>query len=66
MHATVAVATIHLQSDDADDARKKLEECEKILDNFDSVETVVHAAFYRAQAEYYKVSCVMRLHSLVY
>jgi hypothetical protein len=26
------------------------------LDGFDSVETVVHAAFYKANAEYYKVA----------
>lgn len=55
VHATVAVASIHLRLGDYEAARKKLDECEKILDSFDSVETVVHAAFYRAQAEYYKL-----------
>ena len=51
--ADYANAQIRLQ--DMDGARKKLDECEKILDNFDTVETVVHAAFYRTNAEYYKV-----------
>lgn len=55
VYATVAVASIQLRLGDYDEARKKLDECEKILDGFDSVETVVHASFYRANAEYYKV-----------
>lgn len=36
-------------------ARKLLDECEKLLDTFDYVETVVHANFYRENAAYYKV-----------
>lgn len=36
-------------------ARKDLDKSEKILDGFDSVETIVHAAFYRVNAEYYQV-----------
>jgi 26S proteasome regulatory subunit N9 len=54
--ATVAVADIQLRQKDYDGARKKLDECEQILDTFDSVENSVHASFYRASAEYYKVS----------
>ncbi|KAF2261015.1 hypothetical protein CC78DRAFT_536047 [Lojkania enalia] len=54
VYATVAVASIKLRLGDYDGARKLLDECEQILDNFDSVETVVHASFYRANAEYYK------------
>ncbi|ORY15899.1 hypothetical protein BCR34DRAFT_622695 [Clohesyomyces aquaticus] len=54
VYATVAVASIQLRLGEYDEARKKLDECEKILDGFDSVETVVHASFYRANAEYYK------------
>ncbi|KAF2728262.1 hypothetical protein EJ04DRAFT_516746 [Polyplosphaeria fusca] len=54
VYATVAVASIKLRIGDNDGARKQLDECEQILDNFDSVETVVHASFYRANAEYYK------------
>lgn len=55
VHATVEVANIELQLEQYDDARKKLDECEATLDTFDSVETVVHAAFYGANAEYFKV-----------
>ncbi|PSN62381.1 hypothetical protein BS50DRAFT_559733 [Corynespora cassiicola Philippines] len=54
VYATVAAASIQLRLGDYDGTREKLDECEKILDTFDSVETVVHAAFYRASAEYYK------------
>lgn len=57
--ATVAVADIQLRQKDYDGARKKLDECEQILDTFDSVENSVHASFYRASAEYYKVGNTM-------
>jgi 26S proteasome regulatory subunit N9 len=53
--ATVEVASIQLSLDQQKESRKKLDECEKILDGFDSVETIVHAAFYKANAAYYKV-----------
>lgn len=58
VYATVAVAEIQLHLPDYDGARKKLDECERILDTFDSVETVVHASFYRVNAEYYKVASI--------
>ena len=45
VYATVAVATVKLELEDFDGARKDLDKAEKILDNFDSVETIVHAAF---------------------
>ncbi|KAH7378792.1 hypothetical protein BKA66DRAFT_421179 [Pyrenochaeta sp. MPI-SDFR-AT-0127] len=54
VYATVAAASIQLRLRDEEGAKKKLEECEQILESFDSVETVVHASFYRASAEYYK------------
>ncbi|KAF2008184.1 hypothetical protein P154DRAFT_418930 [Amniculicola lignicola CBS 123094] len=54
VYATVAVASIKLRLADYEGARKQLDECEAILDTFDSVETSVHASFYRANAEYYK------------
>jgi 26S proteasome regulatory subunit N9 len=44
-----------LLADNDEEARKKLDECDKILESFDAVETVVHAAFYKANSEYYKV-----------
>lgn len=55
VYATVAAASVQLQLRDFPDARKKLDESEQILDSFDTVETVVHASFYRVNAEYYKV-----------
>jgi 26S proteasome regulatory subunit N9 len=55
VYATVAVASIELRIRNYDSAKKRLDECERILDSFDSVETVVHASFYRASADYYKV-----------
>lgn len=36
-----------------DDARKDLDKAEKKLDVFDSIETLVHAAFYKVNADYY-------------
>lgn len=45
-----------LELKDLEGARKELEKSEKVLDGFDSVETIVHAAFYRTNAEYYQVS----------
>lgn len=52
--ATIAVARVELDLEDADGARKELDRAERILDGFDSVETVVHAAFYGASADYYQ------------
>jgi 26S proteasome regulatory subunit N9 len=40
---------------DYEGARKDLDKAETILDSFDSVETVVHASFYRVNANYYQV-----------
>ena len=37
-----------------DEARKDLDQCEQILDTFDSVESVVHASFYRVSADYHQ------------
>jgi len=55
VYASVAVARVKLTLNDLEGARKGLDECEKILDGFDSVETSVHAAFYDANASYYQV-----------
>ncbi|CAG8972891.1 hypothetical protein HYALB_00001311 [Hymenoscyphus albidus] len=54
VYATVAVATVKLELKDLEGTRKDLDKSEKILDNFDSVETIVHASFYRVNAEYYQ------------
>ena len=55
VYAMVALATVKLELRDSDAARKDLEKAERILDLFDSVETVVHASFYKANADYYQV-----------
>lgn len=55
VYALVAVARVKLSLDDLDGARKDLDDSEKKLDSFDSVETIVHAAFYDANASYYQV-----------
>ncbi|KAK1830538.1 hypothetical protein QBC39DRAFT_383222 [Podospora conica] len=52
--ATIAVARVRLDLSDLPGARLDLDRAERILDGFDSVETIVHAAFYGAQAEYYQ------------
>ncbi|OAQ66674.1 proteasome regulatory particle subunit (RpnI) [Pochonia chlamydosporia 170] len=52
--ASVAVSRVKLSLNKLDDARRDLDASEKILDGFDSVETVVHAAFYDANASYYQ------------
>ncbi|KAK3313929.1 hypothetical protein B0H66DRAFT_523253 [Apodospora peruviana] len=52
--ATIAVARVRLDLEDLDGARKDLDKAERVLDSFDSVETIVHAAFYGANADYYK------------
>lgn len=54
--ASVAVARVKLSLNELEDAKHDLDASEKILDSFDSVESVVHAAFYDASANYYKVS----------
>ncbi|KAH8590921.1 hypothetical protein B0O99DRAFT_633814 [Bisporella sp. PMI_857] len=54
VYATVAVAKVKLELKDPEGARKELDKSEKVLDSFDSVETIVHAAFYRVNAEYYQ------------
>jgi 26S proteasome regulatory subunit N9 len=54
VYATVEAASILLRMGNLEEARKKLDECERILETFDSVETVVHASFYRISADYHK------------
>ncbi|CEP09222.1 hypothetical protein [Parasitella parasitica] len=44
-----------LKLNQTDDVKKAIEESEKILDGFDSVDTAIYASFYRVSAEYYKV-----------
>ena len=55
VYSLVALADVKLQLKELDEARKDLDKAESILDTFDSVETEVHAAFYRTNARYYQV-----------
>ncbi|AEO60231.1 hypothetical protein MYCTH_2309273 [Thermothelomyces thermophilus ATCC 42464] len=52
--ATIAMARVKLDLNDLEGARKDLDKAERILESFDSVETIVHAAFYGANADYYQ------------
>ncbi|KAF2862199.1 PCI-domain-containing protein [Piedraia hortae CBS 480.64] len=54
--ALTHVARTLLQLGQKKEARAELDECERILDSFDSVEAIVHAAFYKTSADYHKVS----------
>lgn len=54
VYATVAVAKVELELKDSEAARKDLDRSEAILEKFDSVETVVHAAFYKVNADYFQ------------
>ena len=55
VYAITDVASVKLRLSDTASARKDLDKAETILDTFDNVETVVHAAFYRVNADYYQV-----------
>lgn len=50
------VANVKQRLQDFDGAKKDLELCQRVLDTFDSVETVVHASFYKVNADYFYVS----------
>lgn len=56
VYALADVANVKLRLQILDGAQKDLETCQRILDTFDSVETVVHASFYKVNADYYHVS----------
>jgi len=52
--ALTALASVRLRLGQKAESRADLDKCESILDTFDSVETVVHASFYRTSADYYQ------------
>ncbi|KAL8973339.1 MAG: hypothetical protein Q9183_000032 [Haloplaca sp. 2 TL-2023] len=54
VYALVAASEVKLRLQDLPGARKDLDTAESILDGFDSVETEVHAAFYRTNASYFQ------------
>ena len=55
VYALVECAALKLATGQADTVRKDLDAANKILDTFDSVDPVIHAAFYRVSADYYSV-----------
>lgn len=57
-YALADVANVKQRLQDFDGAKKDLEMCQRILDSFDAVETVVHASFYKVNADYYHVSTI--------
>ncbi|CEG66336.1 Putative 26S proteasome regulatory subunit N9 [Rhizopus microsporus] len=52
--ASMEVAHYLLKTSQVESVKKTIDESEKILDKFDSVETSIYASFYRVSAEYYK------------
>jgi len=56
VYALVAAADVKLRLSDTASARKDLDTAEGILDTFDSVETEVHATFYRVNASYHQAT----------
>lgn len=58
VYAKAAVASVKLRLKDTEGARKDLDEAAAVLDSFDSVETIVHASFYRVSSDYHQVSLV--------
>ncbi|MBZ6375812.1 MAG: hypothetical protein LBE67_12645 [Kocuria palustris] len=55
VYALADVANVKLSLKDLDGAQTDLATCQRVLDTFDSVETVVHASFYKVNADYYHV-----------
>ncbi|CAG8573312.1 538_t:CDS:2 [Ambispora leptoticha] len=54
VHAVMETAYFKLLLRDLEGTKTAMDQCEKILDTFDSVETVIHASFYRVCADFYK------------
>ena len=61
VYSLVAASAVKLRLQDYDGVRKDLNKAESILDTFDSVETEVHASFYRTNASYYQVLLIFSL-----
>ena len=56
VYALVEAASLKLSLQQTDAVRKDLDVANKILDTFDSIDKIIHAAFYRVNADYYSVS----------
>src|SRR6202035_915314 len=55
VYALVEAASLKLLLGQGESVRKDLDGAAKILDTFDSVDPVIHAAYYRVNADYYSV-----------
>ena len=55
VYALVETASIKLLLGNGETVRKDLDAANKILDTFDSIDNVIHAAFYRVNADYFSV-----------
>lgn len=53
-YATSELAAAYLRSEEETKARELLDKAQTTLDKFDFVEQIVHASFYRVNAEYYQ------------
>jgi 26S proteasome regulatory subunit N9 len=56
VYALVETASIKLLLGDVETVRKDLDAANKILDTFDSIDNIIHAAFYRVNADYFSVT----------
>lgn len=54
-YAVVETASIKLSLHQYEEVRKELDAAGKIIDNFDTIENSIHAAYYRVNAQYYSV-----------
>ena len=55
VYALVETAALKLLLGQQEAVRKDLDAAGKILDTFDSVDKVIHASYYRVNADYYSV-----------
>jgi 26S proteasome regulatory subunit N9 len=53
VYAITELASVYLALDEPTKAREQLDNAQKTLDKFDFVENIVHAAFYRINADYF-------------
>ncbi|KAF7732299.1 26S proteasome regulatory subunit [Apophysomyces ossiformis] len=54
VYAVMEMSHFKLKLQQWDEVKKAIDKCDKILDHFDSVQTVIYASFYRVSADYYK------------
>jgi 26S proteasome regulatory subunit N9 len=54
VYTITELASVYLTLEENSKAREKLDKAQKTLDQFDFVENIVHAAFYRVNADYFQ------------